>query len=193
MEAGLARVERRCFVVFLHQPAALHMATPQHDQLAPPSSGSPTRDNPGLSGPVSGTGTLGAVASHRPISSSRDRSPARFRGAATVAPVTLSSSPSAPQSGSLAVGASPGAIRSGLFAEDRPEFDAAYGSALDEARRTYELAPVHEVLEQWRRRAILQSDPDAFRRSVRRAAEFYTGQPVPDGEPSAVTRANAGL
>ena len=102
------------------------------------------------------------------------------------------SSPGTPQSGSLAVGASPAAIRSGLLAEDRLEFDAAYGSALNEAR-TYELAPMHEVLEQWRRRAILQSDPDAFRRSVRRAAEFYTGQPVPDGEPFAVTRANAGL
>lgn len=115
-------------------------------------------------------------------------------GAVIVGLVTVSpSSPRAASSGSLAAGASPAAIRSGLFVEDRPEFDAAYSAALDEARRTYELAPVHEVLEQWRRRAILQSDPEAFRRSVRRAAEFYTGEPVPDGEPFEVTRANAGL
>lgn len=109
-------------------------------------------------------------------------------------PVTVSPSPwSAPQSGSLAAGASPAAIRAGLFPEDLPQFDAAYAAALDEARQTYELAPVFDVLEQWRRRAILQSDPDAFRRSVRRAAEYYTGRPVPDEEPFEVTRANAGL
>lgn len=110
-------------------------------------------------------------------------------------PSTPHSGPSGPsgQPGSLAAGASPAAIRAGLFAEDRPGFDVAYEAALDEARRSYELAAVHEVLEEWRRRAILQSDPDAFRRSVRRAAEFYTGEPVPDGEPFEVTRANAGL
>lgn len=100
---------------------------------------------------------------------------------------------SAPSPRSLAAGASPAAIRAGLFAEDRAEFDAAYGAALDEARRTYELAPVYDLVEQWRRRAILQSDPEAFRRSVRRAAEFFTGKPVPEDEPFEVTRAHAGL
>jgi hypothetical protein len=99
----------------------------------------------------------------------------------------------APQSRSLAAGASPAAIRAGLFVEDRDEFDDAYSAALDEARRTYELSGVHTVLEEWRRRAILQSDPEAFRRSVRRAAEFFTGAPVPDDEPFEVTRAHAGL
>lgn len=84
-------------------------------------------------------------------------------------------------------------VRARLFDSDRSEFDAAYGAALDEARRTYELAPVHAVLEEWRRRAILQSDPEAFRRSVRRAAEFFTGEPVPDDEPFEVTRTHAGL
>jgi hypothetical protein len=113
---------------------------------------------------------------------------------ATVSAVSASTSAqSAPHPRSLAAGASPAAIRDGLLEGDRPAFDAAYGAALDEARRTYELAPVHTTLEEWRRRAILQSDPEAFRRAVRRAAEFYTGKAVPDDEPFDVTRAHAGL
>lgn len=110
-----------------------------------------------------------------------------------IAVTASTSAQPAPPPRSLAAGASPAAIRAGLFAEDRAQFDAAYGAALDEARRTYELAPVHDVLEEWRRRAILQSDPEAFRRSVRRAAEFFTGKPVPDDEPFEVTRVHAGL
>lgn len=115
-------------------------------------------------------------------------------GIATVSAMTASTSAhDAPSPRSLAAGASPAAVRAGLFAEDRTQFDAAYGAALDEARRTYELGPVHDVVEEWRRRAILQSDPEAFRQSVRRAAEFFTGTPVPDDEPFEITRAHAGL
>jgi hypothetical protein len=80
-----------------------------------------------------------------------------------------------------------------LFQEDKELFDQAYARALDEARRTYELAPVLETIEEWRRRAILQSDPEAFRRAVRRAAEYFTGEPVPEGEPFAITRMKAGM
>lgn len=138
---------------------------------------------------VFGLHTRGRWPTPAPVGVALDVGRGRYRWLVTVSPA----SQNAPQSGSLAAGASPAAIRSGLFAEDRPEFDAAYGAALDEARRTYELAPVHDVLEQWRRRAILQSDPEAFRRSVRRAAEYYTGEPVPDGEAFEVTRAHAGL
>ena len=70
---------------------------------------------------------------------------------------------------------------------------AAYNAALEGARSTLHLAPVHELLEEWRCRAVLQADPEAFRRSVRRAAEFFTGEAVPDDEPFAVTRAHAGM
>jgi hypothetical protein len=98
-----------------------------------------------------------------------------------------------PQGGSLAEGASPGTIRAALFPEDRELFDHAYADALDQARQTYELTPVLETIEEWRRRAILQSDPEAFRRSVRRAAEYFSGEPVPEGEPFGNTRARAGL
>ncbi|PVZ11029.1 DUF6247 family protein [Actinomycetospora cinnamomea] len=94
---------------------------------------------------------------------------------------------------SLAQGASPAAIHAALLPADREVFLAAYGAALDRARSMLHLAPVHELLEEWRRRAILQSDPAAFRRSVRRAAEFFSGEPVPDDEPFEVTRARAGM
>ena len=107
--------------------------------------------------------------------------------------MTASASEEMPQARSLATGASPGTIRAALFAEDRELFDRAYAAALDEARRSYELTPVLETVEEWRRRAVLQSDPEAFRRSVRRAAEFFTGEAVPEDEPFAVTRAKAGL
>lgn len=107
--------------------------------------------------------------------------------------MTASASEEMPQAHSLAIGASPSTIRAALFLEDRELFDRAYAEALDEARRSYELTPVLETVEEWRRRAVLQSDPAAFRRSVRRAAEFFTGEAVPEDEPFAVTRAKAGL
>jgi hypothetical protein len=94
---------------------------------------------------------------------------------------------------SLAPGASPAAIHGALLPAERDAFIAAYHAALDHARSTLHLAPVHDLLEEWRRRAVLQSDPAAFHRSVRRAAEFFTGRPVPDDEPFEVTRAHAGL
>lgn len=102
-------------------------------------------------------------------------------------------SPRQPHGQSLEAGASPAAIHAALFAEDRAAFLTAYEAALDRARSMLELAPVLEVLEEWRRRAVLQSDPDAFRRSVRRAAEFFTGEPVPQDEPFETTRARAGM
>lgn len=94
----------------------------------------------------------------------------------------------------LRPGASPGAIRSALLTdEDRAGFDADYEQALTEARQSLDLAELFTTLEQWRRIAVLQSDPDNFRRVARRAAELRTGQPVPDDEPLTVTRVKAGL
>ena len=69
----------------------------------------------------------------------------------------------------------------------------AYEAALDEARRTLELAPVEQVIEQWRVVALLQADPARFRRTVRRAAEFFTGRASPEDEPFEVTRGQAGM
>ena len=105
--------------------------------------------------------------------------------------MTASAPRARPDDRSLAAGASPAAIHEGLFPEDREAFLAAYDAALERARSTLHLDPVHDVLEEWRRRAVLQSDPETFRRSVRRAAELVTGQPVPDDEPFEVTREHA--
>lgn len=107
--------------------------------------------------------------------------------------MTASASREGPSGGrSLAAGASPATIRAALLPEDQAPFDPAYAEALDEARLTYQLTPVLGPVEERWRRAILQSDPVAFRRSVRRAAEFFT-EPVPEDEPFAVTRATAGM
>lgn len=93
----------------------------------------------------------------------------------------------------LLIGASPSAIVAHLFPEDLDRFKLEYEAALDEARRAYDLAAVYRVVEHWRRIAALQTDPAGFRDSVRSLAELATGEPIPAGEPFAVTRQKAGL
>jgi hypothetical protein len=94
----------------------------------------------------------------------------------------------------LRPGASPCAIRTALLTDgDRAEFDADYEQALTDARQSLDLTELFETLEQWRRIAVLHSDPENFRRVARRTAELLTGQTVPDDEPLIVTRAKAGL
>ncbi|GHF54599.1 hypothetical protein FHX82_006886 [Amycolatopsis bartoniae] len=98
-----------------------------------------------------------------------------------------------PEGHSLLPGASPRAIRAALLPEDQVRFDAAYAEALDVARERLDLARLFDVLEQWRRNAVLQRDPHRFRAVARRAAELRTGEPVPEDEPLEITRAKAGL
>lgn len=69
----------------------------------------------------------------------------------------------------------------------------AYAGALETARDRLDLTELFEVLKQWRRVAVLQSDRESFRRVARRTAELVTGKPVPADEPLEVTRAKAGL
>lgn len=90
-------------------------------------------------------------------------------------------------------GASRQAIRSALLPEDQVAFDAAYDTALADARSSLDLAGLFEMLERWRRLALLQEDPARFREVARRAAELLTGRPSPDDEPLPVTRAKAGM
>lgn len=99
----------------------------------------------------------------------------------------------APAGDPLLPGASPAAIREALLPEDTPAFDDAYRSALVAARDSLDLSDLFDRLEHWRRMALLQRDPQRFASVVRRAAETITGEPVPDGEPLAVTRQRAGL
>ena len=77
--------------------------------------------------------------------------------------------------------------------EERAKFDAAYERALAVAREMLDLGELFRELEHWRRLALLQRDREGFRRLVRRAAELQTGEPVPEDEPLAVTRARAGI
>lgn len=93
----------------------------------------------------------------------------------------------------LLPGASPGTIRAALLPDDRATFDAAYQDALTDARESLELTELFRTLEQWRRLALLQRDPQRFGSVIRRAAERLTGEPVPDGEPLERTRRRAGL
>ena len=93
----------------------------------------------------------------------------------------------------LANGASPAVIQQWLTPVDARRFVSEYEEAIDEARTSLELTAVFEVIERWRRLAILQTDPEAYRRTIRRAAELATGQPSPDDEPVEISAAKAGL
>ncbi|MDL5158371.1 DUF6247 family protein [Actinomycetospora termitidis] len=94
----------------------------------------------------------------------------------------------------LLPGATPATIHTWLAtAEDRAGFVAEYDDALERARRELDISGVHEVIERWRRVALLQSDPAGFRHVVRYAAELATGAASPDDEPLEVTRRKAGI
>ncbi|MCD2191707.1 DUF6247 family protein [Actinomycetospora soli] len=98
-----------------------------------------------------------------------------------------------PEPHPLALGASPAVIRQRLVPDDAARFVAAYEAALNDARTSLDLAGVHELVERWRGIAILQTDPAAYRRTIRRSAELATGQPSPEQEPLDVTTTKAGL
>ena len=91
----------------------------------------------------------------------------------------------------LRPGASPRAIRASLLPTDRTTFDAAYETALAESRESLDLTELFKMLEHWRRVAVLQSDPEGYRRVVRRVAKALTGEEIPADEPLDVTRAKA--
>jgi hypothetical protein len=93
----------------------------------------------------------------------------------------------------LSAGAAPATVRRWLAPEDAQRFLDEYQLAIDDARSSLDLTTVHEVTERWRRIAILQTDAEGYRRTVRRAAELATGHPSPDDEPLEVTKRKAGL
>ena len=84
-------------------------------------------------------------------------------------------------------------MREWLGLELARRFDEAFRGAIDAARSTYDLDPVYEVVEQWRRIAVLQTDPAAFRRTMRVAAEMATGEPSSEDEPWETALSKAGL
>ncbi|MEJ2890571.1 DUF6247 family protein [Actinomycetospora aeridis] len=92
----------------------------------------------------------------------------------------------------LFAGASPAVVKQWLLPHDADRFVGEYQAALDDARTSLELSGVLEVVERWRSIAILQSDPAAYRRTVRYAAGLASGEPSPDDEPLDVTTVRAG-
>ena len=113
--------------------------------------------------------------------------------AVAIAPAVTDAVRPDPEPHPLALGASPAVMRQWLLPADAARFVAAYEAALDDARASLDLAGVDEVVERWRGTAILQTDPTAYRRTVRRAAELATGEPSPDNEPLEITTSKAGL
>jgi hypothetical protein len=97
-----------------------------------------------------------------------------------------------PDRHSLLPGATPAAIHAALLPADQANFDAAYGEALATARQDLDLTELFTTLEQWRKLAALQSDPDGYRRMVHQVVETVAG-PVPPNEPLEVTRRRVGL
>jgi hypothetical protein len=98
-----------------------------------------------------------------------------------------------PEAHPLARGASPATVRQWLIPHDAARFFTEHEIALDDARASLDLSGVFDVVERWRRIAILQTDPDAYRRTMRLASELATGKPSPDDEPLDVTTTKAGL
>lgn len=84
-------------------------------------------------------------------------------------------------------GASPAEVRAALHPEYRAEFDRDYQAGLQEAGTSLDLSDVLDTVESWRRRCWATRDRDAWRASMRRAAELLTGEMPPEDEPLAVT------
>ncbi len=77
-------------------------------------------------------------------------------------------------------GASPRAIRDALtIPENRTEFDREYKRALATAAETMELAGVHALLEQWRRRAWVTHDLQRYQLMMARIDRLRRGEDVP--------------
>lgn len=98
-----------------------------------------------------------------------------------------------PEAHPLARGASPATVRHWLLPHDAARFFTEHEIALDDARASLDLSAVFDVVERWRRIRDPADDPDAYRRTMRLAAELATGKPSPDDEPLDVTATKAGL
>jgi hypothetical protein len=78
----------------------------------------------------------------------------------------------------------------------RAEFDREYKRALVTAAETMELAGVHALVEQWRRRAWVTNDLEVYQRMMDRIDRLRRGEDVssvPVEEVRAVIRERLGL
>jgi hypothetical protein len=90
---------------------------------------------------------------------------------------------------------SPAAIRAALLPEQVGEFDVAFDAALTAARETLRLDQLRDVLQVWRRVALLtEQDPERYRQMLVSAAEVArTRRPRPGSVPWAELRAELGI
>lgn len=86
----------------------------------------------------------------------------------------------------------PAGIRSMLpEGPDRREFDAAYRSALDVAKESFELTGLNRVLDEWQARALSLRSAAAAPGTLRRVAQWVGGDDVPTVSLDEVLRGRA--
>lgn len=94
--------------------------------------------------------------------------------------------------GSRVPARTPADVRAALTGAGRAEFEQAYQAALARAAADYDLAPMHEVIEQWWQVAVLGADPAAHRRMLDTVAALRAGGPV-RSTPWDIVRADLGV
>lgn len=72
----------------------------------------------------------------------------------------------------------PAAIRAVLPPGERADFEEDYAAALDEAKATFSLEPVTELLEHWRQRTLLSQSP-GHAESLGRVRGMLAGEDLP--------------
>lgn len=82
------------------------------------------------------------------------------------------------QPGLVDPGHAPARIRAVLPPAERADFEEDYAAALDEAKATFSLAPVTELLEHWRQRALLSQSP-GHAESLERVRRMLAGEELP--------------
>jgi hypothetical protein len=75
-------------------------------------------------------------------------------------------------------GRDPAAIRRMLPLARRADFERSFTEALEQARQTYTLAPVDEVLERWRRIVVLSGAP-AHAQALEHTRRLLDGEDAP--------------
>lgn len=79
---------------------------------------------------------------------------------------------------------SPKALRAALPPEEHALFDREYLAALDQAKVSYDLSPIHDFQTRWWMTAVLKADPDEYEATLRageRAMEYYARGERPPG------------
>lgn len=92
--------------------------------------------------------------------------------------------------------ASPRDVRAALIPEEVDDFDRQWRAALAEAAETLDLTRVFEVLDSWRRRAIITQayGPDSYRKMLARAEHtLRTGESPPGTVPWSQLKTELGL